>query len=61
LLTQRLNCEVDRAPDGSEGLKKLSDQRYSVIFLDMLLPKMNGDTVLAKIRGRKEKLPMSRL
>ncbi len=54
LLTKRLNCEVDTAPDGSEGLKKLSDQRYSVVFLDMLLPKMNGDAVLAKIRARKE-------
>jgi PleD family two-component response regulator len=54
LLTKRLNCEVETALDGVEGLNKLSDQRYSVVFLDMLMPKMNGDTVLAKIRGRKE-------
>ena len=40
--------------DGVEGLNKLSNQRYSVVFLDMLMPKMNGDTVLARIRGRKE-------
>jgi PleD family two-component response regulator len=54
LLTKRLNCEVETALDGVEGLNKLSNQRYSVVFLDMLMPKMNGDTVLAKIRGRKE-------
>jgi len=54
LLTKRLNCEVETALDGVEGLIKLSDQRYSVVFLDMLMPNMNGDTVLAKIRGRKE-------
>lgn len=54
LLTKRLNCEVETALDGVEGLNKLSDQRYSVVFLDMLMPKMNGDTVLAKIRDRKE-------
>ena len=54
LLTKRLNCEVETALDGVEGLSKLSNQRYSVVFLDMLMPKMNGDTVLAKIRDRKE-------
>jgi len=43
LLTKRLNCEVETALDGVEGLNKLSDQRYSVVFLDMLMPKMNGD------------------
>jgi len=54
LLTKRLECEVDIAKDGIEGLEKLAQQRYSVVFLDMLLPKMNGDAVLAKIRQREE-------
>jgi two-component system chemotaxis response regulator CheY len=54
LLTKRLNCEVETAIDGAEGLKKLSNQCYSVVFLDMLLPKMDGDTVLANIRSRTE-------
>jgi CheY-like chemotaxis protein len=54
LLTKRLECEVDIAEDGITGLQKLAQQRYSVVFLDMLLPKMNGDAVLAKIREREQ-------
>jgi two-component system response regulator CpxR len=54
LLTKRLDCEVETANDGVAGLKRLAQQRYSVVFLDMLMPKMNGDAVLARIRRRKE-------
>ena len=51
LLTKRLNCQIETANDGLEGIDKLSRQRFSVVFLDMLMPLMNGDEVLKEIRG----------
>lgn len=54
LLTKRLNCHVEIASDGLEGLDKLSRQRFSVIFLDMLMPMMNGNEVLREIRACSE-------
>jgi CheY-like chemotaxis protein len=38
LLTKRLNCQIETANDGLEGIDKLSRQRFSVVFLDMLMP-----------------------
>jgi CheY-like chemotaxis protein len=40
------NITVDEAADGREAIALLSEQRYSVVLLDLLLPNVNGFEVL---------------
>lgn len=44
------NYSVDLAFDGQEGLDNALTGQYDVIALDILLPKMDGLTVLREIR-----------
>jgi DNA-binding response OmpR family regulator len=43
---------VDTAPDGEEGLWLALSNDYDVIILDLMLPKMNGLTLLRKLREK---------
>lgn len=43
---------VDAAHDGEEALKKLSANIYNLIILDIILPGMDGLTLLKKIREK---------
>lgn len=42
--------EVDFAEDGDEGLRKILENRYDVILLDVMLPKQSGLDVCKKAR-----------
>jgi DNA-binding response OmpR family regulator len=43
---------IDIAYDGEEALKLLSDNKYDLILMDVMLPKINGIEVCETIRGR---------
>jgi CheY-like chemotaxis protein len=43
-------CEVDEAIDGEQAIKKLSVDRYAVILLDIVLPKLSGTHVMDFLR-----------
>jgi heavy metal response regulator len=43
---------VDAAYDGEEGLRLALHEKYDLIVLDIMLPKMDGIEVLKKIRSR---------
>jgi two-component system OmpR family response regulator len=45
---------VDTAPDGEEGLYKAESADYDAIVLDVMLPKLDGWGVLAKLRKTKK-------
>ncbi len=42
--------EVDKAYDGKEALEKLEASSYDLVVLDIMLPKINGMTVLIRLR-----------
>lgn len=42
--------EVETARDGQEGLGKLQEKNYDLVFLDVLMPRMEGREVLEQIR-----------
>ncbi len=42
--------EVDTALNGEEGLTKLAEKSYDLIFLDVLMPRMEGREALERIR-----------
>ncbi len=44
--------DVDSASDGEAGLKKITENRYNLILLDGMLPKLSGFDVLKKSRER---------
>lgn len=51
---------VVRARNGEEGLKKASQSRPHLIILDIVMPKMDGLTMMKKLRQEKwgEKIPI---
>jgi DNA-binding response OmpR family regulator len=52
-LTQE-KFEVEVAVDGKEALKKVKEIKPDLILLDIVLPKMDGFDVLAKIKSEPE-------
>lgn len=52
-LTQE-DYKVISALDGENGLKEAKEQKPDLILLDLILPKMNGFDVLAKLKSLDE-------
>jgi len=50
ILTIDKNGIIDTASDGEEGIEKLKQNKYDIVFLDKRMPKMSGYEVLEKIR-----------
>lgn len=49
---------VDTASDGEEGYLSASADEYDLIILDIMMPKMTGHEVCAKLRQEKIKTPI---
>ncbi|HYH09933.1 MAG TPA: response regulator [Thermoanaerobaculia bacterium] len=45
-VVERQNLEVDTARDGVEAIERIDDDGYSVIVLDMMMPRVDGFGVL---------------
>ncbi|MFC5706615.1 response regulator [Aeromonas eucrenophila] len=57
LLTEILTLEgfeVTVAEDGEEGLQRLAEQTFDLVLLDVMMPRLNGFAMLAKLRKRHE-------
>ena len=50
---RRAGYSVDTAEDGEDGLFKALEIDYDAIVLDVMLPRMDGWAVLAKLRLKK--------
>jgi len=51
--------QPDAAPDGESGLGLLGINRYDAIVLDWMMPRMDGMTMLARLRGQmKSRIPV---
>ncbi len=49
---------TDTASDGMEGLNKALNNKYDLILLDVMMPKMNGFEVCKNIRQAKINVPI---
>ncbi|GAC1413069.1 MAG: hypothetical protein NVSMB66_4000 [Candidatus Doudnabacteria bacterium] len=47
--------EVSTAKDGEEALDKIKEEKFDLILLDIMMPKINGFEVLKSIRKDPEK------
>lgn len=50
--------EVVTVHDGEEGLKAASEKSFDLIILDVMLPKMDGVSVMKELRARKVLTPV---
>lgn len=55
---QEAGFEVDKASDGILGLEKLRKNTYDIIILDVMLPGIDGLTLLSKMRAEKITTPV---
>jgi two-component system copper resistance phosphate regulon response regulator CusR len=55
---EEVGYSVDAAANGQAGLSRLSDVVYDLIILDLMLPDMDGLSVLEKIRNRETSQPV---
>lgn len=58
-LLQRRNIEVDSATDGQTALEKLRSGRYTVLILDLMVPKVNGFEIIEFIRREQLNVPVA--
>lgn len=57
-LFEKHGIRADSANDGEAGLKLALENRYDVIVLDVMLPKMDGFTILEEIRKAGKRVPV---
>jgi DNA-binding response OmpR family regulator len=53
-----LGLDTERAVDGRTGLQKALENRYALVILDLMLPKMDGLAVCARIREKNPAMPI---
>jgi CheY-like chemotaxis protein len=60
LMLRTLNVNVREAADGTEALNKISESTPSLVILDVMMPKIDGLTVLKQLRAdpKTAKLPV---
>lgn len=55
---KRLGFEVKVAFNGADGMTLLEKESFDIILLDLIMPTMDGFTVLANLRGKRIKTPV---
>ena len=57
-ILERNNYSVDQVYDGQAALDYLKADNYDAVILDIMMPKVDGITVLKEIRGRGNLIPV---
>ncbi len=52
-LLKKVGCEVITATDGFEALAKITDHRPNIIFVDIMMPRLDGYQTTALIKNNK--------
>jgi DNA-binding response OmpR family regulator len=52
------NYDVDLCKNGLDGLKALKDNKYDLLLVDIMMPKMDGFTFAREVRSQNDELPI---
>jgi DNA-binding response OmpR family regulator len=58
LKLNRSGFDAKAVNDGEEVLKALKEDKYDLLFLDLIMPKVDGFGVLEELKKRGEKVPV---
>ncbi len=58
LALEDIDCQVDTAESGEEGIDKASNNKYDLIFLDLKMLGINGVETLIRLRDDECKVPV---
>lgn len=47
-----VSADIEHASDGEQALHLLSAERFDLVFLDINMPRFNGDEVLERLGGK---------
>lgn len=53
-LLKKEGCDVATATDGFEALAKIADQQPQIIFVDIMMPRLDGYQTCALIKGNSQ-------
>lgn len=54
MLLKKEGCEVVTASDGFEALSKIADQQPQIIFVDIMMPRLDGYQTCALIKSNSQ-------
>ena len=57
-LFKKLGFEIDFAENGLQAVKMLKEETYDIVFMDLLMPEMDGIQAVIEIRKQGLKLPI---
>ncbi len=57
-LFKRLGCEIDQAKNGKEAVEMVGKKDYDIIFMDLLMPEMDGIQAVVEIRKGGTTIPI---
>ncbi|HPP87786.1 MAG TPA: MASE3 domain-containing protein, partial [bacterium] len=57
-LLKHHNCEVQYSTSGADGLKKFQENKFDIVFLDMLLPDMKGENIFQALKKIDKNIPI---
>lgn len=55
---QDIHCQLETAQDGMQGLKKVLENEYDLIILDIMLPSLDGFEICKRARAKNIKTPI---
>lgn len=58
LMLEGMGCKVDIAENGHEAIRKITNNRYDVVLMDIQMPVMDGMTAVKELRGMRLQLPI---
>lgn len=58
LMLESIDFELAEAEDGFEGILLLKKNKYAIVFLDLRMPKLDGEQVITILKKRNEICPV---
>ncbi len=53
-----MNCDVNHAADGNEGLEEAESKNYDLVILDLMLPGLDGLEICRQLRSKEQYTPI---